>query len=83
MNPHSKSFEEWRLLHIDSEPRSRQWWETLDNMRITARYSDDWIEYARILEYDGFPVNHPEYVIATNGILFAPDRKFESLPLPG
>jgi hypothetical protein len=72
MRPCEKTFDEWREFYFSTEPKSDNWKEALDNMRLTAKYSEDWQEYSRILDYDGFPINHPEVVIATNGIFFAP-----------
>jgi hypothetical protein len=48
--------------------------EILDNMRITAKSSEDWQTYFDDLCYEGFPLNHPEIAIATNGILMAPRK---------
>jgi len=74
MKSHEKNFDEWHKFYLVTSPKSEEWYEALDGMHETAACSEDWQELHRALIYDGFPINHPEVVICTNGILIAPRR---------
>lgn len=72
MRPHECTFDQWRELYFVL-PHKFQRDEALDNMRITARWKEDWSELFRIAtEEEGLSPGHPFAAICSNGIGLAP-----------
>lgn len=71
--PHECSFDEWRTMYFSFPGPCAEREEVLDNMRLTARWKEDWSELFHIAtEEEGLSPGHPFAAICSNGIGFAP-----------